>query len=126
MVIVTFGEINVFVSAVVAKNISRRRIFFSLTVVSTHYLVSFTLGSSRDVQELNAITGGIKTKTFLLHYNFPPFCIGETGKMTGAGPVKLVIIRLRNILFPWLFLRWRFSLIPFSSFQIFLEYIGYP
>ncbi|MDR1366525.1 MAG: polyribonucleotide nucleotidyltransferase [Puniceicoccales bacterium] len=51
----------------------------------TQALVSLTLGSSRDVQELDAITGGIKTKTFLLHYNFPPFCVGETGKTTGAG-----------------------------------------
>ncbi|MDR0418176.1 MAG: polyribonucleotide nucleotidyltransferase [Puniceicoccales bacterium] len=51
----------------------------------TQALVSLTLGSSRDVQELDAITGGMKTKTFLLHYNFPPFCVGETGKTTGAG-----------------------------------------
>ncbi|MDR1591042.1 MAG: polyribonucleotide nucleotidyltransferase [Puniceicoccales bacterium] len=51
----------------------------------TQALVSLTLGSSRDVQELDAITGGIKTKTFLLHYNFPPYCVGETGKTMGAG-----------------------------------------
>ncbi|MDR1435388.1 MAG: polyribonucleotide nucleotidyltransferase [Puniceicoccales bacterium] len=51
----------------------------------TQAFVSLTLGSSRDVQELDAITGGIKTKTFLLHYNFPPFCVGETGKTIGAG-----------------------------------------
>ncbi|MDR2372072.1 MAG: polyribonucleotide nucleotidyltransferase [Puniceicoccales bacterium] len=51
----------------------------------TQALVSVTLGSSRDVQELDAITGGIKTKTFLLHYNFPPYCVGETGRTTGAG-----------------------------------------
>ena len=51
----------------------------------TQALVSLTLGSSRDVQELDAITGGIKTKTFLLHYNFPPYCVGETGKVTGLG-----------------------------------------
>ncbi|MDR2807233.1 MAG: polyribonucleotide nucleotidyltransferase [Puniceicoccales bacterium] len=51
----------------------------------TQALVSLALGSSRDVQELDAITGGMKTKTFLLHYNFPPFCVGETGKTTGAG-----------------------------------------
>ncbi|MDR3317495.1 MAG: polyribonucleotide nucleotidyltransferase, partial [Puniceicoccales bacterium] len=51
----------------------------------TQTLVSLTLGSSRDVQEVDAITGGIKTKTFLLHYNFPPFCVGETGRMTGSG-----------------------------------------
>lgn len=51
----------------------------------TQALVSLTLGSSRDVQELDAITGGIKAKTFLLHYNFPPYCVGETGRMSGVG-----------------------------------------
>lgn len=51
----------------------------------TQALVSLTLGSSRDVQELDAITGGIKTKTFVLHYNFPPYCVGETGKTNGVG-----------------------------------------
>jgi polyribonucleotide nucleotidyltransferase len=47
--------------------------------------VTLTLGSSRDVQDVDAITGGIRTKTFLLHYNFPPFCVGETGWMTRSG-----------------------------------------
>jgi polyribonucleotide nucleotidyltransferase len=51
----------------------------------TQALVSLTLGSSRDAQELDVITGGMKTKTFLLHYNFPPYCVGETGRTTGAG-----------------------------------------
>ena len=51
----------------------------------TQALVTTALGSSRDVQELDAITGGIKTKTFILHYNFPPFCVGETGRVTGVG-----------------------------------------
>jgi polyribonucleotide nucleotidyltransferase len=51
----------------------------------TQAFVTLTLGSSRDVQDVDAITGGIKTKTFLLHYNFPPFCVGETGRMTGSG-----------------------------------------
>ena len=51
----------------------------------TQALVTTALGSSRDVQELDAITGGIKTKTFILHYNFPPFCVGETGRISGVG-----------------------------------------
>jgi polyribonucleotide nucleotidyltransferase len=51
----------------------------------TQAFVTLTLGSSRDVQDVDAITGGIRTKTFLLHYNFPPFCVGETGRMTGSG-----------------------------------------
>ncbi|MDR0590618.1 MAG: polyribonucleotide nucleotidyltransferase [Puniceicoccales bacterium] len=51
----------------------------------TQAFVTLTLGSSRDVQDVDAITGGIRTKTFLLHYNFPPFCVGETGRITGLG-----------------------------------------
>ena len=51
----------------------------------TQALVTTSLGSSRDVQELDAITGGIKTKTFILHYNFPPFSVGETGRLSGVG-----------------------------------------
>ena len=33
----------------------------------------------------DALTGGVKSKSFLLHYNFPPFSVGETGRFTGPG-----------------------------------------
>jgi polyribonucleotide nucleotidyltransferase len=46
----------------------------------TQGLVLATLGTSKDVQELDSITGGPKSKSFLLHYNFPPFSVGETGR----------------------------------------------
>ncbi|MDR0351443.1 MAG: polyribonucleotide nucleotidyltransferase, partial [Puniceicoccales bacterium] len=49
----------------------------------TQALVTTALGSSRDVQELDAITGGVESKSFILHYNFPPFSVGETGR-TGS------------------------------------------
>jgi polyribonucleotide nucleotidyltransferase len=44
-----------------------------------------TLGTTDDAQEFDAYTGGETTKKFLLHYNFPNFSVGETGRITGPG-----------------------------------------
>ncbi len=49
----------------------------------TQALVMTTLGSKADIQEMDAWTGGPPEKRFILHYNFPPFSVGETGR-TGA------------------------------------------
>lgn len=49
----------------------------------TQALVLTTLGSKSDIQEMDGWTGGPTEKRFLLHYNFPPFSVGETGR-TGA------------------------------------------
>jgi len=49
----------------------------------TQALVMTTLGSKSDTQEMDAWTGGATEKKFILHYNFPPFSVGETGR-TGA------------------------------------------
>ncbi|MDR2677748.1 MAG: polyribonucleotide nucleotidyltransferase [Puniceicoccales bacterium] len=46
----------------------------------TQALVSVTFGSGGDVQSLDGISGGVSEKSFILHYNFPPFSVGETGK----------------------------------------------
>ena len=51
----------------------------------TSAMGSVTLGTKRDAQELDAITGGDATKPFILHYNFPPYCTGEVGKLGGLG-----------------------------------------
>ncbi|MBQ7649554.1 MAG: polyribonucleotide nucleotidyltransferase [Victivallales bacterium] len=51
----------------------------------TQALVTATLGSSGDAQEYDVITGGEKTKSFILHYNFPNFCTGEVGKYGSTG-----------------------------------------
>ncbi len=51
----------------------------------TQALVVATLGASRDAQDLDALTGGSKTKSFILHYNFPPFSVGEAGRFIGPG-----------------------------------------
>ncbi|OHE89249.1 MAG: polyribonucleotide nucleotidyltransferase [Verrucomicrobia bacterium RIFCSPLOWO2_12_FULL_64_8] len=51
----------------------------------TQALVFTTLGPTKDAQELDGLTGGAKSKSFILHYNFPPFSTGETGRFTGPG-----------------------------------------
>jgi len=44
----------------------------------TQAIVVTTLGTGRDAQIIDAIEGSRK-EPFMLHYNFPPFCVGETG-----------------------------------------------
>ena len=44
----------------------------------TQALVTATLGTQRDAQRIDSILGE-KTDAFMLHYNFPPYCVGETG-----------------------------------------------
>ncbi len=44
----------------------------------TQAIVVATLGTGRDAQIIDAI-GGERKDNFMLHYNFPPFCVGETG-----------------------------------------------
>lgn len=50
----------------------------------TQALVTATLGTMDDGQRLESYEGEQK-KNFMLHYNFPPFSVGETGRMTGVG-----------------------------------------
>src|SRR6201996_5289016 len=50
----------------------------------TQALVTATLGTADEGQRLESFEGE-KKKTFMLHYNFPPFSVGETGRMTGVG-----------------------------------------
>ncbi len=51
----------------------------------TQALVIATLGTSKDTQEMDGLTGGAKEKSFILHYNFPPFSTGETGRFGFTG-----------------------------------------
>jgi len=48
----------------------------------TQALVATTLGTGRDAQIIDALEGERKDP-FMLHYNFPPYCVGETGFMSG-------------------------------------------
>jgi polyribonucleotide nucleotidyltransferase len=50
----------------------------------TQALVTTTLGTSDDMQRLEGFEGEAK-KRFMLHYNFPPFSVGEVAFMRGAG-----------------------------------------
>jgi len=51
----------------------------------THALGTVTLGTSGDAQDVDAITGGPTSKPFMLHYNFPPYSVGETGRFGSPG-----------------------------------------
>ncbi len=42
-----------------------------------------TLAPADEAQDLDGYTGGETTKRFILHYNFPPFSVGETGRTGG-------------------------------------------
>ena len=44
-----------------------------------------TLGTNEDAQEFDSYTGGKTEKKFILHYNFPNFSVGETGRISGPG-----------------------------------------
>ncbi|MFL6933901.1 MAG: polyribonucleotide nucleotidyltransferase [Xanthobacteraceae bacterium] len=50
----------------------------------TQALVVATLGTGEDEQFIDALEGTYK-ETFLLHYNFPPFSVGETGRLGAPG-----------------------------------------
>jgi len=49
----------------------------------TQALVTLTLGTSEDEQRVESLEG-LKRNRFMLHYNFPPFSVGETGRI-GTG-----------------------------------------
>ena len=51
----------------------------------TQALVTITLGTKEDEQRIELLEPGEVTKRFMLHYNFPPFSVGETGFMRGPG-----------------------------------------
>ena len=50
----------------------------------TQALVTITLGTSRDEQRMDYITGE-ERRSFMLHYNFPPFSVGEVKRMGSPG-----------------------------------------
>lgn len=50
----------------------------------TQVVVVTTLGTSYDEQKIDALEGEL-TKRFMLHYNFPPFSVGEVGNRLGPG-----------------------------------------
>jgi len=51
----------------------------------TQALVTVTLGTKEDEQRIELLEPGEASKRFMLHYNFPPFSVGEVGFMRGPG-----------------------------------------
>ena len=51
----------------------------------TQNIAIATLGPTKEAQDMDGLTGGATSKSFILHYNFPPFSVGETGRFTGPG-----------------------------------------
>lgn len=51
----------------------------------TQNLATVTLGTKRDRQDLDCVAGGIASKHFILHYNFPPYSVGEVGRLGATG-----------------------------------------
>ena len=66
----------------------------------TQTVVMATLGTSKDNQNIDSITGGASEKSFILHYNFPPFSVGETGRfgMTGRREIGHGALAERSLL----------------------------
>ena len=50
----------------------------------TQALALVTLAPIEEAQNIDAYGGGVTSKLFILHYNFPPFSVGETGRTGGA------------------------------------------
>jgi polyribonucleotide nucleotidyltransferase len=46
----------------------------------TQAIVAATIGTTRDAQIIDSLQGEVRD-VFMLHYNFPPYCVGETGMM---------------------------------------------
>ena len=68
-----------FIEAGVLKNVHGSALF---TRGETQALVAATLGSPRQAQLIDALEGEFKDQ-FMLHYNFPPYSVGEAGFMSG-------------------------------------------
>ena len=47
----------------------------------TQNIAIVTLGTRSDTQGMDGVTGGPREKNFLLHYNFPPYSVGEAGRL---------------------------------------------
>ena len=51
----------------------------------TQAIALVTLGTTEDAQEFDSYTGGDTQKKFILHYSFPNYSVGETGRISGPG-----------------------------------------
>ena len=51
----------------------------------TQNIAITTLGPTKEAQDMDGLTGGATSKSFILHYNFPSFSVGETGRFGAPG-----------------------------------------
>ncbi|WP_136065640.1 polyribonucleotide nucleotidyltransferase [Pontiella sulfatireligans] len=51
----------------------------------TQTICMITLGTTKESQRFDAVTGGVNEKNFILHYNFPPYSVGEVGRLGMTG-----------------------------------------
>ncbi len=47
----------------------------------TQTICTVTLATKKEAQRFDAVTGGVDEKSFILHYNFPPYSVGEVGRL---------------------------------------------
>jgi len=70
----------------------------------TQALVTTTLGTSSDEQRIESVPEGDFFRRFLLHYNFPPFCVNETKRLAGPGRREIghgaLVRRSVNVILP--------------------------
>lgn len=66
----------------------------------TQSLGIVTLGTKSDSQDADAVAGGVAKKRFMLHYNFPPYSVGEVGRlgMTGRREIGHGALAERSLL----------------------------
>jgi polyribonucleotide nucleotidyltransferase len=62
----------------------------------TQALALATLAPIEEAQMIDAYGGGEQSKRFILHYNFPPFSVGETGRTGGRAGARLATERWRS------------------------------
>jgi polyribonucleotide nucleotidyltransferase len=59
----------------------------------TQALVTITLGTKDDEQRIELLEPGEASKRFMLHYNFPPFSVGETASCAAPAAAKSATAR---------------------------------
>jgi polyribonucleotide nucleotidyltransferase len=62
----------------------------------TQSLTNVTLGTKDDEQTVDGLLAEY-SKKFYLQYNFPPFSVGEVGRMSGVGEEKSVMALLQKV-----------------------------
>ena len=78
-------------------------------------MVIATLGTGQDEQIIDALVGESRS-SFMLHYNFPPYSVGEAGVLVRPVAGKLVMVNWHGVHFAHCYQLKRSSLIPFDWF----------